>query len=126
MHENHDLPKEAVPMAHVDDNLTKIFPAARWLFDPAAPSDVVAVVSKALGPDWAVEREIDCDGEVSIVALPTMDDAPTPAFILYEKGGRTRVATIRDDEWKCDHGFNSFRQGVGALIAEAMAFSIGA
>jgi hypothetical protein len=111
-------------MTHaLDDGLTKAFSATPWLLQPTEQGDMVAVLSAALGSDWVVERETDSEGEVSIIALPTEELNGTPAFILYEKDGKARVATIRGDEWECDHGFNGFRQGVDAIIAEARALS---
>jgi hypothetical protein len=110
---------EAVPMTHtVGDGLTKAFAAVPWLFEPAAFGEVVAVLSEALGPDWTVGRETDCEGDVSIIALSTLDAEGMPAFILYEKDGKTHVATVKDDEWECDRRFDSFRQAIDAFIAE--------
>jgi hypothetical protein len=106
-----------------NQGLINIFPAAPWLLLPATAGEVVSVLSTALGADWAVERETDCEGEVSIIALPAGDVGRLPAFILYEKNGQTRIATVRSDEWERDRGFASFRQAVDALIVEARASS---
>jgi hypothetical protein len=111
-------------MTHaLDDGLTKAFSETPWLLKPAEHGDVLAVLSAALGSDWAVERETDSEGEISIIALPAEESNGTPTFVLYEKDGQARVATIRGDEWECDHGFNGFRQAVDAIIAEARALS---
>jgi hypothetical protein len=118
------LPSEQLGGAEVsreDNSLCTTFPTARWLFQPAAFDDIVAVLSEALGQEWEVERETDCQGEVSIILLPTIDDGTKPAFILFEKSGRTRVGTIMADKWQCDRGFESFGQGVDAVVAQARA-----
>jgi hypothetical protein len=73
------------------------------------------VLSATLGPTWGVYRETDCEGEVSIIVLPVADDAK-PAFLLYEKGGVARVATVAGDDWEGDQGYPSFHDAVAAII----------
>ena len=105
------------------DGLTKAFPDAARMLLPVPRQEVVAALSEALGPDWAVERETDYEGEVSIIALSTLDLERMPAVILYEKEGMAHVATMKCDEWENDLSFASFQQATDAFIAEARASS---
>ncbi len=112
-------------MTHdVHDGLIKAFPNSPWMLQRTPRKEVVSMLSKALGSGWVVEREIDADGDVSIIALPFIDDEPTPTLILYEKAGRTHVATIRCDRWENDRGYNSFQQATDAFIAAARASAL--
>ena len=106
----------------VNYDLTKAFPAAPWLFQPAELGEVVAVLKDALGDDWVVERETDCAGEVSIIAFPVGEDEGTPSFILFESEGRARLAAVSSDTWKWHQAFASFPEAVSAFIAEALAY----
>jgi hypothetical protein len=111
-------------MTHVCDGLTKAFPTTPWLFQPATP-DVVAVLSEALGTDWAVERETDCEGEVSIIALSTIAVEGAPSLILFENDGQTCVATMNGDDLGWKRRFSGFQQAIDAFIAAARAAAIG-
>jgi hypothetical protein len=111
-------------MTHVYDGLTKAFPTTPWLFQPATP-DVVAVLSEALGADWAVERETDCEGEVSIIALSTIAVEGAPSLILFENDGQACVATMNGDDLGWKRRFSSFQQAIDAFIAAAQAAIIG-
>jgi hypothetical protein len=120
--QTHFADTKAVLMTHVvHDGLIKAFANSPWMLLPARHKEVVSELAEALGPDWVVEREIDFEGEVSIIALPIIDAAPAPTFILYEKAGRAHVATIRFDRWENDRGYNSFQQATDAFVAEARA-----
>jgi hypothetical protein len=113
--------EKVAPMKRLfDPCVTEAFSAAPWLFEPGL-GDVSALLSQALGADWTVEREIDCEGHVSIIALPEDETDGTPSFILYEKDGLARVATVKCDEWVNDWGFDSFLTAVYKFIAEALA-----
>lgn len=106
-------------MTHTIDNvLSKAFAHSPWLFAHDVPRDAIMVLSEALGPRWAVQRETDCDGEVSIIVLPIADEAK-PAFVLYEKEGVARVATVVGDDWEGDQGFANFPDAVATIIAAA-------
>ncbi len=65
---------------------------------------------------WNVHREVDYQGEVSIVVLPVDDDSG-PAFVLYEKDGAARVGTVSGDEWTRDEGFFDVQAATGWIIA---------
>jgi hypothetical protein len=65
-----------------------------------------------------VHRETDCEGDVSVITLPA-DDEAIPAFILYEKGGLARVATVTGDEWANDWSSPSFELAIAMIITEA-------
>jgi len=104
--------------------LADAFPSAPWLFFPAELGEVIAVLKETLGDDWGVERAIDCEGEISIIALPVGGDEWAPSFILFEKEGRAHLAVISFDEWKWDQAFASFGEAVNAFIAEAQAYSL--
>lgn len=108
-----------------NDPLTNTFSFVPWLFH-SGQDDVIAMVSGALGPDWTVLRETDCEGDVSIIALPAEETGRTPSFILYEKDGQTHVASVRCDQWGLDLIFDSFSKAVDAFIAEALASSVAA
>jgi hypothetical protein len=111
-------------MTHaVDDGLAKAFPAAPWLFQPA-PSDTLVVLAKALGGDWDVMRETDCEGEVSIIALSAIEADWMPSLILYEKDGTRHVAMVRGDEWRGERSFRTLEQATDAFIAMARTFRI--
>ena len=102
----------------LDASLAQAFPAAPWLFQPAGP-DAVAVLTSALGTEWAVERTTDCEGDISIIVFSTQESDDELSFILYENGGHVRLATMRADEWQFEQPFASFRHAVRALIATA-------
>jgi hypothetical protein len=103
-------------MTHaIDTILSRTFPHASWLFASETPRDVIVALSEALGPMWGVYRETDCEGDVSIIVLPLDDDAK-PAFVLYERGGAARVATIAGDDWEGDRGYSGFQDAVAAII----------
>ena len=109
----------------INDHLTKSFSFKPWLFH-SGQGDVIALVSGALGSDWTVLRETDCEGDVSIIALPAEETDRTPCFILYEKGGQAHVASVRRDKWDRDLSFDSFSEAVDAFIVEALASSAAA
>jgi hypothetical protein len=69
-----------------------------------------------------VERETDCTGEVSIIALPVGGNEGTPSFILFESKGRACLAAIIADAWRWDRAFGSFPEAISAFIAEALAY----
>ncbi len=95
-------------------------------FSYQIPFDAVASLSAAASDAWEVERMVDPAGEVSIIVLPTSDDPALPTFMLYEKHGQARVATIRDDVWESDVAFTSGRQAVAAITAATEALAIAA
>jgi hypothetical protein len=106
-----------------DEPMSLIVPQAQRLraFPSVLPTratrDIIVVLSETLGPRWSVHRETDYNGEVPVIALPIKDDA-TPAFILYEKEGVVRVATVKGDDWEGDQCFRNFQHAVAAIIAE--------
>jgi len=79
--------------------------------------DVLVVLVEALGPAWSVRREIDYEGEVSIIVLPVADETD-PGFLLYEKEGLACVATITGDDWVGDQGFATFQEAISAIITK--------
>jgi hypothetical protein len=106
-------------MAHaINRDLSKVFAHASWLLPREPARDVVEVLSEGLGPGWTVHRETDCEGDVSVIALPA-DEEAIPAFILYEKGGVARVATVRGDDWEGDWSSPSFELAIAMIITEA-------
>lgn len=109
----------------IDNILNRAFAGAPWLFEREAHCDVIVSLSRALGPWWTVLRETDCEGEVTIVVLPLVDDAK-PAFVLYEKEGEARVAAVGGDDWEGDRGFPCFQEAVAGIISEVARVSLGA
>lgn len=102
-----------------DTNLTASFASSSWLRQTFVPVDILATLSERLGAPWHVHREIDCEGEVSIIVFPggdDDDDETLPVFILYEKNGLAHVATVEADEWKTAQDFASI-QGAADAIA---------
>jgi hypothetical protein len=99
----------------IDNILSQKFGHTPWLFAAEAPCDVTLALSESLGPTWSVDRETDCQGEVSIIILPIADDSK-PAFVIYERGGIAHVAAVAEDEWEGDHGYASFQDAVAAVI----------
>lgn len=91
----------------VDVSLTKSFPAAPWLFQPAGP-DAVAVLVAALGPEWTVERETHRKGDTAIIVLSAREPEDGPSFILYERDGQARLATMQGDDWQREQRFARF------------------
>jgi hypothetical protein len=79
----------------------------------------VAELSTALGTGWSIEQQTDYMGEVAVVILPLEDDDTRPTFVLYEKGGLTRVGTVREDVWQGDRSFTTLNRAVAAIIAAA-------
>ena len=94
-----------------------------WLCQPTAPLDIVATLSKALGSAWIVQREIDCEGEVSVVALAVRDDETMPAFILYEADGLAHVATVKHDKWQSGRAYAMAEEAVAAIVCLTAATS---
>jgi hypothetical protein len=106
-------------MSHtVDHFLTKAFSAAPWLFQPAGP-DVLLALADALGDDWTVCCETDCEGENSIIAISTVEADRLPSILLYEKGGMPHVASVVDDEWCGERAFDTVHRAMGAFITLA-------
>jgi len=116
-------------MTQVLDNAEVADSARRfWLTETAATLDAAAVLSAALAPKWSVQREVDYVGEVSIILLPahdhpTIEHRALPSFILFEKDGQARVATVTEDQWVADQGFRDIQPAVTAIIAAAAAIS---
>lgn len=98
--------------AEKTDPLTRLF----WQRQFAAPLDIVATLAQALGFAWVVQREIDWQGEVSVIALPANDDETMPAFVLYEQGGLAQVATVKHDEWQPKRGYATAAEAVAAIV----------
>ena len=101
----------------VDSVLSRAFGPTAWLLPHKPRHDVTTVLAKALGPAWSVQRQTDCEGEVSIIVLP-LDDSAEAAFVLYERDGVVRVATIAGDDRDGDRGFSGLQAAVAAIIAE--------
>ena len=96
-----------------------------WLFLPAHSFDIVATLSDALGPAWLVQRETDCEAEMSILAMASGDDDNAlPTFVLYERDGLVHVATVQNEVWRPMHGFISPQEAVTAIVAEIASLSI--
>ncbi len=87
-----------------------------------ASHDVLVELSAALAPGWDVEQATDYLGEVSFVALPVGDDSDAPAFILYEKDGTARVATMHGDDWEDDLVFTTCQQAINRITDGALVF----
>jgi hypothetical protein len=68
-----------------------------------------------LRPTLSVERETECQGEVSIIILPIADESK-PAFVLYERRGMACVAAVAEDDWEGDQVYASFQDAVAAVI----------
>ena len=85
---------------------------------PVRPFDIQAALSVALGADWIVQREIDPDAEVSILAMAADDmDDTLPTFMLYERNGLVQVASVQDDAWQSHGGFANAHAAVAAIVA---------
>jgi hypothetical protein len=59
--------------------------------------DVITELFVALRPAWSVQREIDCEGGVSIIVSP-LAQVSSPAFVLYEKAGVARASPVVGDD----------------------------
>jgi len=104
----------------IDPVLPHASAALPWLPATDSNHDALDVLAGALGPMWSVHREIDCEGEASIVVLPDHDDIG-PAFLLYETAGLARVGTVIGDEWASYESFSGIRAAVTAIIAKAVS-----
>ena len=89
------------------------------LWQAARLDDSVFELTKALGPHWVVERWSDCGGDLSIVVFSRHDPDALTTFVLFERDGVTRVATVEDDKWTTDRKFRSRRCAINSLIARA-------
>lgn len=99
-----------------------------WPCLSAVPLDIVTALSQGLGSAWVVEREIDCQGEISIIVLGAgEDDADNslPTFIFYERDGLMQVATVTNDEWRAQRSFESAQAAVAMVIAKTACLSTG-
>jgi hypothetical protein len=97
--------------------LTNPLTSPSWLRQPTAPLDIVATLSKALGFAWIAQREIDWEGEVSVIVLAAGDDEAMPAFILYETDGLAHVATVKHDEWQTGRAYATAEEAVAAIVS---------
>jgi hypothetical protein len=93
------------------------YPIPASLRPPTCPLDIHAALSEALGTEWTVQREIDPDGEVSILAMAADDaDNTRPTFLLYERYGLAQVVSVRDDAWQSLGGYATAQAGVATII----------
>ena len=98
--------------------LSEAFWGAPWLLQPDI-GDVAAALSVALGAGWTVVRETDCEGDVSIVALPGGDPDNATSFILFERDGSVFLAAVSNDHWAWERRYTGFRAAMDALVAAA-------
>jgi hypothetical protein len=82
------------------------------------------VLSEALGPRWCVQKEVDYEGEVSIIVLPADDDVG-PVFILWQTDDQVHVATVRDDKWEARESHSSIQTAVSDIVSETAYLSAG-
>jgi hypothetical protein len=90
-----------------------------WLRDARANFDVRATLTCALTPFWTVERELDPNGDLSIVILPFSDTTVLPGFVLYEKDGLVQVSTFLGEDWQSRQAFHTCQRAVAAIVAAA-------
>jgi hypothetical protein len=110
----------------IDEKRTEALACQSGLKNGPSPLDVVALLSAGSAGAWDVEPEVDPSGDVSIVVLPACDDPAMPTFLLYQKDGAARVATIRHEIWEDDRAFPGCRQAAAAIIELTSALSIAA
>lgn len=107
-------------MAHVvEKNDVRPLANEAWLQNAQTSFDVAATLTSALTPSWLVEREIDPDGELSIVVLPDGENSDRPTFLLYEENGLVQVSAFRGEDWQRRQAFRTCQRAVAAIIAAA-------
>lgn len=90
------------------------------LCDTVLPFNVVTALSSALTPAWAVEREIDPSGDLSVIVMAARDDAVRPTFVLYEEDGLVQVSTIVDEQWQFRQTYPTCKRAVDSIVAAAV------
>ena len=79
----------------------------------------MAMLACRLSEDWDVTLEIDPIGEVSIIVAPECETPGKPTFLIFEKNGAHRLATIRDEVWEHDCSCGTAAETVAAILAAA-------
>ena len=106
----------------IDAVLGKAFGSAPWLTETELDDDALIVLAEALGSAWSVQREVDCEGDASIIVMPLQDEN-LATFILYERHGLALVGINLGDEWLGDEGFGSVQAATGAIIDKIGRFA---
>ena len=97
--------------------------ASSWPLKPAGLDDAVCMLSDALGPEWAIEQVINCDGGLTIIVSSSRDPDDMPTFVLFEQSNGICLGTLEHDEWRTDRSLQSLLCAVTALIAKAAVAS---
>ena len=105
-------------MVHVvEQQHAHALPTNAWFSDAMSPFDVVAELSAALAPAWAVEREVDPAGDQSIIVLSVSEDPTQAAFALFEENGFVQVGTVIGDIWHRRQASPPCQRAVAAIVA---------